>query len=435
MKSGLKEQLIIEAGRFSAFLEKASFITLYSHNDADGLSSAALFVHYLRTKGKQFKVRVLRQLENDFIPEADSDMLIFVDFGSKQLINLKKYLSDKVIVILDHHQLGDIFDDPNLIHLNPHLFSEENEASASTIAYSFLRQVGLPDFFAPIAVCGALGDNKDLSGFNLDTESKIKKFKDLAIYGRGSRPLHRALQFSNDPVIPKITGSESSSVQFLSALNIPLRDGDSFRTIKNLSEDEKQKLIAALVLRGCKPDELIRDVYEDLKGTDLREQATLLNACGRMGAPNTGILFLLGDKQAEASAFELMNEYAKSIACGIDWIFNNKGSLRIFESKNAVYLFGGSDLKHEIIGAICSIILSSEDLTNKSTIVGFADREDHVKVSVRSKTLDVAGALKNVVLELETAESGGHIGAGGAKIKKGDEKKFVDLFEKAISNL
>ena len=57
-----------------------------------------------------------------------------------------------------------------------------------------------------------------------------------------SRPLHKALEFSNIPGIDQ----ESKAVQFLSEIGInPQKDGD-WRTLNDLSDEEKKKLTQAI---------------------------------------------------------------------------------------------------------------------------------------------------------------------------------------------
>jgi single-stranded DNA-specific DHH superfamily exonuclease len=89
-----------------------------------------------------------------------------------------------------------------------------------------------------------------------------------------------------------------------------------------------------------------------------------------------------------------------------------------------------------MIGTLCSILIHSEKV-ERNIIIGFADTDNGVKVSGRttSKTaFDMGSAIETTVKALG-CEGGGHIKAGGAKIKKGQEMEFINIFEQTIKNI
>ncbi len=137
---------------------------------------------------------------------------------------------------MDHHQ-PKIVEHPNLFHINPNLFKEK-EISASVISFFFARSLNKENNdMIDLAIVGAVGDSLDekweLKGLNENVLKqaqmlgKITVARGLRIYGRNTRPIHKALELSMDPYIPGITSSESNAVQFLTELGIKVKnDGE-----------------------------------------------------------------------------------------------------------------------------------------------------------------------------------------------------------------
>ena len=72
----------------------------------------------------------------------------------------------------------------------------------------------------------------------------VKPLIDIRYFGRETKPVHKLLQFSNDPIIPGITGRESACINFLQELGIRMQDGDNWRRWIDLHKDEKRLIIS-----------------------------------------------------------------------------------------------------------------------------------------------------------------------------------------------
>ena len=78
---------------------------------------------------------------------------------------------------------------------------------------------------AHLAIIGAIGDVQETKGelkqLNkeiLQTAVKkgfLKVKKGIRLFGMQTKPLHKVLEYSTDPYIPGVTGSESGAIQFL----------------------------------------------------------------------------------------------------------------------------------------------------------------------------------------------------------------------------
>ena len=121
-----------------------------SHNDADGITSAALICTALQRAGIPFQATLLNRLDDSALAGLDRPV-VFCDMGSGKPETISRVKED--CFVLDHHRpVGSI----DCMHLNPHLFGIDGafELSAAGTVYSVVRH---------------MGENADLAGLALDT--------------------------------------------------------------------------------------------------------------------------------------------------------------------------------------------------------------------------------------------------------------------------
>ncbi len=430
-------------------------ISLVSHYDADGICAASLMYHALEKNNKDFEVVFVKQLDKEAITklkDKDIDMFIFTDLGSGQLSNIKKYLGNKKIVVVDHHQPVEE-DWKNLYHLNPYLFGIDgtNEISGAGMSYILATTIEKTTRqFIDLAVVGAFADmqvnGNSLTGVNKmiyeDAEilGLVKKEKGLMLFGRYTKPIHKALEQCMDPFINGISGNESGAVRLLYELGIPLRDkNNKFRTLSQLTKKEEKKLATALVMELIanggdteKAKSLIGDVYKVRDSYEIREFATLLNACGRIGKPLEGLKFCLGLRE---NADDIYQEYRKAISNAISWVSRNlNNDKHCIKTDKATYILAGNHVMDTIIGTVLSMMIKNKISTNVG--FSFADSEaNSVKVSARARieAKDVnLGLIIREAAGYVGGEGGGHKTAAGASIPKGKEMEFINLAEELL---
>ena len=129
-------------------------------------------------------------------------------------------------------------------------------------------------------------------------------------------------QAQQTPFLPGISGEEDKSLEFLSNLNIPLKEGDKFRALRIWTEDERRRLCSALaeylLSKGMHYGiaNLIGNIYvltAESPGTalrDAREFAVVLNSTGRMDRPSY-IAVCMGDR---TSAHKKRIKFSKNTA-------------------------------------------------------------------------------------------------------------------------
>jgi len=425
-------------------------VKIISHYDTDGLTSAAIIAKMLLREGVNFEIRIVKRLSSEVLEKlnvSENDFLIFTDLGSGQLNLLQTILSKTQILILDHHIPVDI-NHFNLFHLNPIVYGEE-PISSSLLCYIFAKFFNYKNIdLVDLAIVGAIADEQEekwqFKGLakkvleEAELIGKISIFKGLRLYGRCTRPIHKALAYSFDPFIPSISGSESQAVQFLSELNINVNETGKWKTLSDLTPEEQQKLASAIMVERLKakfsdPEDIFGDLYTILgrpeEIQDAREFSTLLNACGRTENFDIAIRLCLGDISVIDRCLEIFENYKKKIGECLSFARSN-----IKETENAFYIFGEGIIPENIIGTITSIILKSNLVNLRKPIFGFAEtNEGKLKISARTLNTNInIGQIITNVIKVIGGEGGGHSEAAGATIDKNKKNEFIELVEKQI---
>jgi single-stranded-DNA-specific exonuclease len=455
------------AGIVKDSIQADSFITVVSHHDADGLSSAGIIGSALARSRARFMIRIVEELREDILDEINKtgpEAVIFSDIGSGYLDLLSTRLSAKTTLVLDHHPPS--AEVPKKVaHLNPHDFGIDGArlVSAAGVSYFVMRELAEQNKdLSALAIVGALGDMQDrnekraLMGMNelivedAVTSGSVSVDSDLVLFGRETRPIHRALAYTTTPYLPNLSGREDNCLTLLSTNGIRLKEGDRFRTIADMPQDEKQKLLNAIIsyltsigFQSSVVLEMVGTVYtlvNEPAGSptrDGREFSALLNACGRTGNPSIGISVCLGDrKSALEEANEVITSYRKTLAGYMEWLTKSPDAIQKFESVWVVR--GENEIKDSMTGAFSSILSSAGNLSpDHALIVLTRSEEGGLKLSARApaKLLKLGlnlGAALNTVSQKYGGFGGGHNVAAGAHIKVEDPTEFLKELDAAL---
>ena len=451
------------AGKASEIiLKEKGKILVVSHFDADGICAGSLAYKALDAIGKKFDIMFVKQLEIDILKDVskhDADLFWFTDLGSGQIRNINEQIKGKTIIISDHHNIDedDIADGKadnnnnsknknNIIHINPHFFGIDGNDEISGAGITYLVASSLSetvDDFIYLALVGATGDVQKKHGSFKSLNSKIlektiglgkiKMQKGLRLFGRTSKPLHRCLQYCNEPKIPDVTKNEMGAIKFLQNLNIPPKqENGDWTTLANLSIEQETALSTAIILAGnvrSNKDFLVGNIYMLPNNFEIREFATMLNACGRLGKSEEGMKLCLGMRD---SIDDILTGYRRKIAKYLSWASKNEDAL--IKTDIAEYLIAKDKIDENFIGTIISIRSYSD--RDKSILVGFASSENGTKVSGRvSRNLEgkinIGDAIKSASADVG-GEGGGHTLAGGAKIPNDSEERFIKLLDNLL---
>ncbi len=448
-------------------IQSDDFLMAVSHHDADGLSSASIIGGALARANARFTITIVEELREDVLQEISKrkpDIIVFTDIGSGYLDLLGAHLDTAIVLVLDHHP-------PNarvpgkILQLNPHDFGIDGASLVSAAGVSYFVAKALSEQnkdLSTLGVVGALGDMQDknekkaLAGLNeliVDdaiSSGNVRKDSDLVLYGRETRPIHRSLAYTTTPYLPNLSGREDNCLTLLSSNGIPIKEGDRFRTVADLSQDEKQKLLNAIIayltsmgFQSSVVLDMVGTVYtliNEPQGSptrDAREFSALLNACGRTGNPSIGIGVGLGDrKTALEEANEVVTNYRKTLANYIEWLTKSPEAVQKFK---LIWVVRGENQIHEsMTGAFSSILSSAGSLSPDNAIIVLTQSKDGgFKLSARApaKLLKMGvnlGAALNGIAKKYSGFGGGHNVAAGAHIKVDDPNQFLEELDSVL---
>jgi single-stranded-DNA-specific exonuclease len=436
-------------------IDKKEIIRVISHIDADGISAASLMVKCLNNEGRKYSLSIIQQVKKETLEQLAREpynYFIFTDLGSGVLTDLEKIFVGKKVFILDHHEPEKLnVESKNIILVNPHKFGIDGgiEVSGAGVVYLFASCLDKKlEEFAHVAIIGAIGDMQEQKGFKkingeiLQTavdKGKIKIIKGLRLFGAQTKPLHKILEYSTDPVIPGVTGSESGAIQFLQQIGIDPKNGKGWKKIMHLTEEEMKNLVAGVIMTRLEeqnPDDVLGNVYllreenHESPTKDVKEFSTLLNACGRLDKASLGIGACLGDEKIKKKAIYLMTDYKKEIVNSLKWYDKNKNSEFVTKGSGYIIINAQDKIRPTLIGTLASILSKSNNAEEKFIMSLAQIADGTTKVSLRmsgiNNGLDLKQIIASITKGMKGCETGGHANAAGALITTDMEEEFIN---------
>ena len=422
-------------------IEKDEVIRIISHNDADGISSAAVIANALAEENVQFHTTIIPRLKEDIVNQLRHEkynLFIFSDMGSSFVDEFNSYKSD--VIIADHHQVSDSEADSNVVHINPHLFDIDGSRHLSGAGSSYLVVRDLDKkHLAYFALIGAFGDMQGQGGFTgvnkmiVDDaiESGTLEIHDgLKIVSKSSEPLFKSLAYTFSPPLPGISGDLEGATEFLERMNLSY--GIKFT---DMEDEEKDLLKDALI--NINPD-IFGDCYtvprEIPQLRDLEEYSYILDACGKNKKFGLGLSIALGERQnALDTAMDLQRKYRNQIVKGLEWV-KREGAVQLSHMQ---YLYSEDKVLKSVMGTIASIGLSVELLDNSKPVLGLSRLHKDIKISGRttremvSKGVNLGKALQDSSNNFG-GQGGGHDIAAGAMIPYESKDNFLNLVNEMI---
>ncbi len=464
----------------SDVLKDSKFVWIISHHDADGLSAAGLLAKSLMRLGVLFHIRILFQptyLTISSLIKSESSVLVFCDMGSGQIDQIIKVFKDypdrrRQVIILDHHQpLLEDFEDQEIVHVNPMLFGFDGaeEISASGVTYFVAKALDEKNKdLSPLALVGALGDKQDkgenhgVYGLNREiledgkSVGTIVEIEDIRIFGRERDPIPLALEYTIEPLVPGVSLSPKTSNEFLSELNIPLKKNGVWRTISDLRDEEKQKLLEAIMekiaeKRGENKTSILKEIFgkeyifpHELKDSytrNARECGALIASCGRSSKNGVGVSICLGDRgETYKEGVRIFTEYRDKFFNSLRWVIDNEKKA-VKQLQHIQFIDGRGIGDGFIMSHLASVIAINRLLSPEKPLLTVASfSNDLVKISGRAneylvkKGVDLGLAMRETTTLInEGAVGGGHNIAAGAKVPENLLEKFLKTVDKIIA--
>ena len=397
-----------------------------SHNDADGITSAALICTAMRRAGIPFQATLLNRLDDSALAGLDRPV-VFCDMGSGKPETISRVKED--CFVLDHHRpVGSI----DCMHLNPHLFGIDGafELSAAGTVYSVVRHMGDNSDLAGLALVGAMGDRQAMIGAN-------RSILDEAV-SSGAVEVRPGLKMAEDGPVEEVfascieplleyVGDRYAAAQFLQELKISGH-------VESLEKDDLARLSTAITLKllmqgSFAADSIVGEVirlrHEVVENS--LEMVQLLNACGNRDLPGLGLQICLRDESALPEARKMAAEYKDHILREIALLREKSRAM-----KNIRYL----KMENGEAGAIVSG-LGIRYLYTDLPLITLNHKDDMVKISGRgnrpliSRGLDLSVALRRAAGAVGGV-GGGHTIASGGSIPPGSEDRFLTILDEIV---
>jgi len=397
-----------------------------SHNDADGITSAALICIALQRAGIPFQATLLNRLDETALAGLEG-AVVFCDMGSGKPEVISRVKED--CFVLDHHRpVGSI----ECMHLNPHLFGIDGafELSAAGTVYSVVRHMGENLDLAGLALVGAMGDRQAMIGANrtiLD-EAVSSGAVDVRVGLKMAQdgPLDEVFAGCIEPLLDYV-GDREAAAKFLRDLKIS-------GNLESLEKNDLARLSTAITLKllmqgSFAADSIVGEVirlrHEVVENS--LEMVQLLNACGNRDVPGLGLQICLRDASALPVARRMAAEYKSHILREISLLRERSRAM-----KSIRYL----KMENGEAGAIVSG-LGIRYLYTDLPLITLNHKEEMVKISARgnkpliSQGLDLSVALRKAAAAVGGA-GGGHTIASGASIPPGSEDRFLTLLDEMV---
>ncbi|OYT38132.1 hypothetical protein B6U82_00545 [Candidatus Pacearchaeota archaeon ex4484_31] len=430
----LKKEVEKASNELKKIFKEKGFIKIFTHFDADGISSAAIITKLLKENDQLFHLTALKNLTDVILEEIKKEIkekkykaVFFLDLGAsklKKIFELKEYGK---IFVLDHHQINESL---NLYKSDDFFFIYSSELSSSVLCYLFAKQFNIST--AKIAMVGLVGDNlnKELSRYNsLVVEEAIKE---------GVQKKRTVSFFPATEPLPNVLRKNLSENEndILKKASIKVRSEKGLKSIVDLNGEELSRLITTLLLNKADEENLIEDIYIVSfcnKLFDIREVVAMINACGKLNALGLGVAFLLESPVLD-EVENIYIEYKRKLLEAL------KAIEKVEKRKGNSYLIinAKSKISDVLISNVISIVMNSFSDPNVFLFCGLAYENDRqIKISARikgNKNINLASFLNSIVKNVG-GESGGHEKAAGALIPIEKEKEFLSLLEEKLKEV
>ncbi|MEA1985315.1 MAG: DHH family phosphoesterase [Euryarchaeota archaeon] len=411
-----------------------SHVRVISHNDADGLTSAAIICQTLLREDIPYHVTITSRLDEDVIETvnkstSDSDLVVFCDMGSGQPDLIGKVKQD--VVVIDHHQ--PVGESPATAAINPHMAGVDGATylCASMTTYLVARQINANNVdLAGLAIAGAVGDKQLFGEPNKHILDEAVQAKIVSVQKGlkvGGGDIADVLENTPEPYLD-ITGNRDKIDEFLDILNI-------HGNIDELKTDELKKLISAIALKLTKNaspeavDAAIGDVYilnQELI-PNVYDMVATLNSCGKQDKYGLALALCMKDRDSYEEARSLTTELQKKVITDI------KRAETMIQRGEHIWYLNAANL--ESTGIVASIVVRY--IHPDMPFLAVNRVEDLVKVSSRGtraliqQGLDLASALRETA-DAVGGQGGGHNIASGASIPQGTSEDFIRRVDEIV---
>ncbi len=439
MDRSVPNKLLDELSNAADIVRGHNFIHIFSHYDADGLSSAAIIAKTLIREDKEFCITLLTSLDDTTFKEiqnSNADCIIITDLGASYIKELDELGSD--VIVLDHHTVDAKAE--RICYMNPHLYGIDGMSygCGSTMACLFAIEMNEKNWdLVQIAFAGIYGDKQIIDGLNgylLDEAVErgyIRTERGSVVpYGK----LTEELFLTTEPYIRGVSGNVDGVAALLTEAKIPRAANST-----ELSDTDRRRLSSLIILRlikqGVSADTMdsVSGMRYQLKDWDFDSAGlgSLLDGCGRNGLMGLGVAAACGDIESIRIAEETEKKYKRDVILNTVELdergLTSEKNIQWFDSTRSGYT-----------GVLCGVAMNYFSDGSKPTF-GINASEDIAKVSGRgtdkllSRGVDLSSALREACTAVNGSGGGHRIASGGA-FPSDRKEEFIKKLDEIIGS-
>lgn len=414
-----------QADSAARFIKQHPHVCLVTHNDSDGLTSAAIMIQAFRREGIIYFHKIYPKLDGSIVSALASSfpedfLMVFCDIGSGQ----SEFLSalPNPIVILDHHV--PVGKSPAKVVVNPMTVGLEGSYMISGAGVSYLTARAMREEnydLSSLAIAGIIGDRQLMVAANAEILNEALSVGVVeSRYGLkvGDNDLFHIFMRTTEPYLD-ITGKPDEIRSFLKSLDL-----EASKNINDLSDDEMKRLCDA-VLEKLKPldspdaiEAAVGNIYylKNLAVENVFDLAGILDSCNKEEEFDAAMALCLGD----ASVLEKC--YATYYTAQEELVQNLAAVLPTAKSLSHLSYIYGKDLNSA--GSVSTAYIRY--INPSKPFVCLNETDGILRISARgtrnliSRGLDLSVAVKTAA-ESVGGSGGGHNIASGGLLPGGDD--------------
>lgn len=426
-----------QAESAARFIKQHKCVCLVTHNDSDGLTSAAIMIQAFKREGITYYHKIFPKLDAGLVSVLSSSfpedfLMVFCDIGSGQ----SEFLSvlQNPIVILDHHV--PVGKSPAKVMVNPITVGLEGSYMISGAGVSYLTARAMNPAntdLSSLAVAGMIGDRQLMVSANAEILEEAKRIgvvttrRGLKV---GDGRLFDVLMRTTEPYLD-ITGKPGEIRAFLAGLNL-----DENKNIRDLTDEEMDLLCKAVLAKLdplSSPDAVeaaVGDVYylKNQLVENVFDLAGILDSCNKDEDFEMAIALCLGDETVVDKMFEVYGAIRETL------VKNLAAALPTAKSVENVSYIYGRDLYSA--GNISTTYIRYVD--PRKPFVCLNENDGMTRISARGTRhlikdgLDLSVAIKQAA-ESVGGSGGGHNIASGGLLPPGIE--VAENFMKKLNEI
>ncbi len=413
-------------------IEKENFFRVFSHYDADGVSSGLIITETLRRLNKGFHISFLRGMDLEVIKDSGDYPIILSDLGS----DVEGELKSSAVVIVDHHMISNP-EVKETINLNPRKYGYDGTKEACSSTVAFLLSLAIDDNnhdLFPAFLAGVIGDKQNIGGFKgingrivEELKGKYQFSKDINLTGKS---ISEAIYLSIEPYFDGLSGNMEASRFFLQNVSI-----DPDAPIANLRTDEKERIVDLLTIQLIKQnaaregyETLVSDVFTfknfGLTGNQISDYFDASGRNGKMGLPTS---WYMGNEEAKDEMDNLSTKLRKEALEQIKKTYESRK-----EMKNLIVCY----VENPYLAGISAGIMMLYLVQNSKPVIALY-RNKGTKISGRAtrelvaKGLDLSKAIGDAASKVG-GHGGGHNIAAGGEIPFDMEEEFLRALNEGL---